>query len=252
MTKTVVITGGVSGMGLSATKLFLANGWQVAMADYNAALGEQVYQKLADQYSADQVLFVAINVADLDSVMALKDAVIEKFGQVDSLINNAGIFTSGALHEVAEQDWDRIMAVDVKSIFLTAKAFVPAMINQNAGTIVNTASVSGLMGDYNMAAYSAAKGAITNLVKSMALDYAQYHIRVNNVAPGPTNTPMFQANPQAVIDKFIAASPLKKLVEPDDIARTMYFLANDTSDPITGQTIPVTAGFGLYSGQPVQ
>lgn len=250
--KTVVITGGVSGMGLSATKLFLKNGWQVAMADYNADLGKKVKTELTKDYPAERLLFVPTNVADAASVNQLQAAVVDKFGQVDSVINNAGIFTGGQLHEVAETDWDRIMAIDVKSIFLMAKAFVPGMIAQKSGTIVNTASISGLMGDYQMAAYSAAKGAVINLVKSMALDYAQYHIRVNNVAPGPTNTPMFQANPQTVIDQFIAASPLKKLVEPDDIARTMYFLATPASDPITGQTIPVTAGFGLYSGQPVQ
>ncbi|MFC6181029.1 SDR family NAD(P)-dependent oxidoreductase [Lactiplantibacillus daowaiensis] len=250
MTQTVVITGGVSGMGLSATKLFLAHGWQVVMADYNAELGEKVLKTL--QQANAKVSFVQTDVANADSVNALKTSVLNKFGRIDSLINNAGIFTSGRLDELAETDWDRIMAVDVKSIFLMTKAFVPTMMAQKSGTIVNTASISGLMGDYNMAAYSAAKGAIANLVKSMALDYAAYHIRVNNVAPGPTNTPMFQANPQSVIDEFVAASPLKKLVEPDDIARTMYFLASAASDPITGQTIPVTAGFGLYSGQPVQ
>ncbi|VDG19519.1 short-chain dehydrogenase [Lactobacillus koreensis] [Lactiplantibacillus mudanjiangensis] len=252
MTKTVVITGGVSGMGLSATKLFLSHGWQVAMADYNADLGAKVYQELSQQYSSKQVIFVPTNVAELDSVMTLKDAVLKQFGHVDSMINNAGVFTPGRLDEVEEAAWDRVMAIDVKSILLTAKAFIPGMMAQKQGTIVNTASVSGLMGDYNMAAYSAAKGAVANLVKSMALDYAPYQIRVNNVAPGPTNTPMFQANPQAVIDEFIQASPLKRLVEPADVARAMYFLATDASDPITGQTLPVTAGFGLYSGQPVQ
>lgn len=249
--KTVVITGGVSGMGLAATKLFLKNGWQVAMADYNQKLGEEVLASLT-KTAGDHVMFVQTDVSQARSVNALKEAVFARFGHVDSVINNAGIFTKGALHEVEEDAWDRIMAVDVKSVYLTTRAFVPAMIEQKSGTIVNTASVSGLMGDYNMAAYNAAKGALVNLVKAMALDYGRYNIRVNNVAPGPTMTPMFAANPQSVIDQFNQASPLGKLAQPEDIARTMFFLASDTSDPMTGQTIPVTAGFGLYSGQPVQ
>ncbi|MCI1986146.1 MAG: SDR family oxidoreductase [Lactobacillus sp.] len=246
--KTVVITGGVSGMGLAATKLFLQKGWQVAMADYNQQLGEQVLATL----NSEHLLFVQTDVSQASSVNALKTAVFDRFGHVDSVINNAGIFTKGALHEVAEDAWDRIMAIDVKSVYLTTRAFVPAMIAQRSGTIVNTASVSGLMGDYNMAAYNAAKGALINLVKAMALDYGRYNIRVNNVAPGPTMTPMFAANPQSVIDQFKQASPLGKLAQPEDIARSLFFLASEDSDPITGQTLPVTAGFGLHSGQPVQ
>ncbi|MFT8836633.1 SDR family NAD(P)-dependent oxidoreductase [Liquorilactobacillus satsumensis] len=186
------------------------------------------------------------------SGMGLKEATTKAFGRVDSLVNNAGIFTKGALHEVAEDAWDRIMAVDVKSIFLTAKYFVPDMIAQKSGTIVNTASISGLTGDYNMAAYNAAKGAVVNLVRAMALDYGKYNIRVNNVAPGPTNTPMFQANPPEVIKQFEAASPLGRLAEPEEIAKVIYFLASEDSNAITGQNIPVSTGFEIYSGQPVQ
>jgi meso-butanediol dehydrogenase/(S,S)-butanediol dehydrogenase/diacetyl reductase len=126
------------------------------------------------------------------------------------------------------------------------------MIERRSGTIVNTSSISGLQGDYNMAVYNAAKGAVVNLVRAMALDYGKYGIRVNNVNPGPTMTPMFKSNPQSVIDEFAQASPLGKLVKPEDIARTMYFLASEESDPITGENIPVSAGFEVYSGQPVQ
>lgn len=249
--KTVVITGAASGMGLSATKKFLNNNWQVVMADYDKENG----QKEADQLAVDfknAVQFKQTNIADAKSVAELAKFSHDTFGTIDAIINNAGVFVKGALHEVAENDWDRIMAIDVKSVYLMTKSFVPDMIKQQHGVILNTASISGLMGDYNMAAYSAAKGALTNLVKSMALDYGQYGIRVNNIAPGPTNTPMFQQNPQAVIDKFVNASPLKKIVEPEDIANMMFFLANDEAKSITGQNIGVTAGFGIYSSQPQQ
>ncbi|WP_311408535.1 SDR family NAD(P)-dependent oxidoreductase [Liquorilactobacillus uvarum] len=250
--KTVVITGAASGMGLSATKLFLAKGWKVMMADFNQEAGKKTADELATRYSKKQVAFHKTNVADSSSVKELKNATAKFFGVADSIINNAGIFTKGALHEVSEENWDRIMAVDVKSIYLMTKYFVPDMIKQKAGTIVNTASISGLTGDYNMAAYNAAKGAVVNLVRAMALDYGKYNIRVNNVAPGPTNTPMFQANPQSVIDTFKKASPLGRLVEPDEIAKAIYFLASEDSNSITGENIPVSTGYEIYSGQPVQ
>lgn len=252
MANTVVITGAASGMGLSATRLFLEKGWNVMMADFDQTAGERLLKELADEFSPGQIAFHKTDVSNSDSVGRLKKVTFNTFQSVQSVINNAGIFTKGALHEVSESSWDRIMAVDVKSIYLMTREFVPSMIRQNHGTIVNTASISGLMGDYNMAAYNAAKGAVVNLVRAMALDYGKYNIRVNNVNPGPTNTPMFQKNPQPVIESFEQASPLKKIVQPEDIARVMYFLASDESDPITGENIPVSAGFEIYSGQPVQ
>jgi meso-butanediol dehydrogenase/(S,S)-butanediol dehydrogenase/diacetyl reductase len=252
MSKTVVITGAVSGIGLSASKLFLSKGWNVMMADFNDALGQEVYKELSAQYSPEQLAFEQCDVSSAQSVERLAKATHSAFGQVDSMINNAGIFAKGAVHEIEEDVWDRVMSTDVKSIYLTTKAFVPEMIERRSGTIVNTSSISGLQGDYNMAVYNAAKGAVVNLVRAMALDYGKYGIRVNNVNPGPTMTPMFKSNPQSVIDEFAQASPLGKLVKPEDIARTMYFLASEESDPITGENIPVSAGFEVYSGQPVQ
>ncbi|MCH4009300.1 SDR family NAD(P)-dependent oxidoreductase [Companilactobacillus sp.] len=250
--KTVVITGAASGMGLAATKIFLEHNWNVAMADYNQEQGQQKADELAKKYSTEQVKFFQTDVSDEKSVEKLAKSVADNFDYADALLNNAGVFTGGMLHEVKTADWDRIMNIDVKSIYLMAKYFVPSMIERKSGVIVNTASVSGLMGDYNMAAYNAAKGAVVNLVRSMALDYGQYGIRVNNVNPGPTNTPMFQQNPQSVIDEFVEASPMKKLVEPEDVAKTMYFLTTDGAKSITGQNIPVTAGFGVWSSQPKQ
>lgn len=249
--KTIVITGAASGMGLCATKKFLNNNWQVVMADYDVENGQAQADKLAQKFQ-NAVQFKQTNVADAKSVADLAKFSHATFGKIDAIINNAGIFVKGALHEVAENDWDRIMAIDVKSVYLMTKSFVPEMIEQRNGVILNTASISGLMGDFNMAAYSAAKGALTNLVKSMALDYGKYGIRVNNIAPGPTNTPMFQQNPQAVIDQFTDASPLKKIVEPEDIANMMFFLASDEASSVTGQNVGVTAGFGIYSSQPQQ
>lgn len=180
------------------------------------------------------------------------DQVNAKYDQIDAVINNAGIFTGGLLHELSEEDWDKTMAVDVKSIFLMTKAFVPGMIARHAGNIINISSVAGLLGDYNMPAYNAAKGAVTNLVRSMALDYGQYGIRVNNINPGATNTPMFQGNPEEVKAAYRNGSPLKRIAEPEEIANVAYFLVSDQASAITGQNVGASMGYGIWTGQPKQ
>lgn len=252
MTKTTVITGAASGMGLEDSKKFLSMGWNVVMADFNEESGQVKADKLQKQYPKVKVLFQKVDVSSAESVNALAKTVFDNFETVDNIINNAGIFAKGALHELDEATWDRVMNVDIKSVFLMTKAFVPKMIEQKSGSITNIASISGLLGDYNMAAYSATKGAIVNLTRSMALDYGKYGIRVNNIVPGPTKTPMFEKNPQATQNAFNAASPLGHIVEMEDIANMAYYLASDQAKSITGENMQVTAGFGIYSGQPVQ
>lgn len=144
------------------------------------------------------------------------------------------------------------MAVDVKSIYLMTKAFIPGMIKRRAGSIINIASVAGLLGDYSMTAYNAAKGAVVNLVRSMALDYGSYGIRVNNINPGATNTPMFKGNPETVKQSYRDASPLKRIAEPEEIANVAYFLVSEEASAITGQNIGASMGYGIWSGQPKQ
>lgn len=251
MTSTVLITGATSGMGLAATELFSERGWRVLMADINAEAGARVLADLeADGRSG--VFFHRTDVSSADSVAGLKEFADAEVGQVRSIVNNAGIFKPGMLHEVAESDWDQIMDVDVKSIYLTTRFFVPAMIENGGGTIVNVGSISGLCGDYNMAAYNAAKGAVVNLVRAMALDYGRYGIRVNNVDPSATRTPMFLTNPPEVIKQFEDVNPLGRIATPEDIARALYYLASDESDPINGVNLPVSGGLEVHSGQPVQ
>jgi meso-butanediol dehydrogenase/(S,S)-butanediol dehydrogenase/diacetyl reductase len=249
--KRVLITGGTSGMGLSATKLFLQKGWKVMVVDINDERGNSLINELRKKGYLE-VYFCKCNIAKDDEVKKLYDYTIEKLGGVDSVINNAGIWTGGMLHETKEENWDRIFDVDVKSIYLTSKYFVPYMIENGGGTIVNTASVSGMFGDYNMAAYNAAKGAVVNLVKAMALDYGKYNIRVNNVCPSACATPMFLANPPEVIELFNNANPIKRICTPDEVAKAMYFLASDESSSCNGINLEISGGLNVYTGQPVQ
>lgn len=249
--KRVLVTGGTSGMGLSATKLFLSKRWRVMVVDMNEERGVALIEELRNE-GYEEVYFCKCNLANDADVKALYEYTMETLGGIDSIINNAGIWTGGMLHETKEEDWNRIFDVDVKSIFLTSKYFVPYMIENGGGTIVNTASVSGMFGDYNMAAYNAAKGAVVNMVKAMALDYGKYNIRVNNVCPSACATPMFLANPQEVIDMFNETNPLKRICTPDEVAKAMYFLASDESSSCNGVNLEVSGGLNVHTGQPVQ
>lgn len=247
----IIITGAGTGMGLSMTKKFLANDWHVIMAARNAAKAEKVYQELQDQYG-DQVGMYQVDVSNGQAVAKFAEQVNTQYDQVDTVINNAGIFTGSLLHELSKEAWDKTMAVDVKSIFLMTKAFVPGMMARHAGNIINISSVAGLLGDYNMPAYNAAKGAGTNLVRSMALDYGQYGIRVNNINPGATNTPMFQGNSEEGKAAYRNDSPLKRIAEPEEIANVAYFLVSDQASAITGQNVGASMGYGIWTGQPKQ
>lgn len=249
--KNVIITGAMSGMGFEASKLFVSRGVDVLMVDMNEVEGglDEVNKAAKDGAKA---YYCKCNLTDSADVKAMTEFAIEKFGKIDSLINNAGIFIPGKLHETDEDGWDKVFAVDVKSILITGKYVIPHMLENGGGTIVNTASVSGMYGDYNMACYNAAKGAVVNLTRSMALDYGRSGIRTNAVSPSACATPMFMRNPQEKIDEFNNANPLGRICTPLEVAKAMYFLASDESSSTNGAILTVTGGIETYSGQPVQ
>lgn len=250
--KNIIITGAGTGMGLSMTKKFLENDWHVIMGVHNLNKAKNVYQELVQKYSLEKVTLKQVNVGDSESVEKFSNEANAENDHIDAIINNAGIFIGGQLQDLTEEEWDKTMAVDVKSIYLMTKAFIPGMIKRRAGSIINIASVAGLLGDYSMPAYNAAKGAVVNLVRSMALDYGPYGIRVNNINPGATNTPMFKGNPETVKQSYRDASPLKRIAEPEEIANVAYFLVSEEASAITGQNIGASMGYGIWSGQPKQ
>lgn len=252
--KRVLITGASSGMGYSTTKLFLERGWQVLMVDLNQPKEKSAQEELQEAAKKGQskVFFKSCDITNEADMQELYEYGQEHLQGIDTVVNNAGIFAPGMLHETSVDTWEKIFSVDVKAILLTGKYFIPDMIKNGGGTIVNTASVSGLQGDYNMAAYNAAKGAVVNLCRSMALDYGKYNIRVNNVCPSACATPMFLRNPQEVIDQFNEANPLKRICTPEEVAKAIYFLASEESSSCNGVNLPVSGGIEIYSGQPVQ
>ena len=245
--QTVVISGGTSGIGLATADIFLKNGWNTVLIGRDTEKGMQVKQQLGETYSPTQVAFIQADISKSSEVEHAKQITLNKFKTVDAIINNAGIVIHGEVHETSEEDWDKIFDVDVKGTFLVSKAFLPTMIEQDHGSIVNISSVSGMAGDRAMVAYNAAKGAIINMTRAMAIDYGKNNIRVNVVAPGPTNTPLFHQDKQ----KFAKNSPLNRIVEPEEVTAAIYFVASPAASAITGEVIPVTAGFEISTGQPM-
>ena len=245
--QTVVISGGTSGIGLATADIFLKNGWNTVLIGRDTKKGIQVKQQLGETYSPTQVAFIQADISKSSEVEHAKQITLNKFKTVDAIINNAGIVIHGEVHETSEEDWDKIFDVDVKGTFLVSKAFLPTMIKQDHGSIVNISSVSGMAGDRAMVAYNAAKGAIINMTRAMAIDYGKNNIRVNVVAPGPTNTPLFHQDKQ----KFAKNSPLNRIVKPEEVAAAIYFVASPAASAITGEVIPVTAGFEISTGQPM-
>lgn len=242
--KKVVITGAISGIGLAASKLFLKRGWQVIMVDKNE--NSDIYNEIKGEY-ADYVLFIKTDISKDRDVKRLYEKTKEQYDTVNCIINNAGINSHGLLHEFKEDEWDKVMNTDVKSIFLTSKYFIPDMIENGGGTIVNTASISGIAADYKMPIYNAAKGAIVNLTRAMALDYAEFNIRVNSVCPGATRTNMLIPDH---IPRYAEVNPMKRICEPEEIAKAMYFLASEESSYCNGVNLPVTGGLDVHTGQP--
>ena len=154
--QTVVITGGTSGIGLATADVFLKNGWNTVLIGRDAEKGMQVERHLGETYSPAQVAFIQADISKSSEVEHAKQITLNKFKTVDAIVNNAGIVIHGEVHETSEEDWDKIFDVDVKGTFLISKAFLPTMIEQDHGSIVNISSVSGMAGDRAMVAYNAA------------------------------------------------------------------------------------------------
>ncbi len=240
----ILITGAISGIGLASSILFLQRGWKVIMADKNT--DSEIMSQIEENFEK-QVLFVKTDVSKEGEVKNLHQKILSFCDGVDCVVNNAGVITHGLLHEASEKIWDEVMNTDVKAIYYTSKFFIPDMIENGGGTIVNTASISGLAGDYKMPIYNAAKGAVVNLTRAIALDYAEYNIRVNSVCPSAVRTKFVSPNN---IPKHAAANPLKRICEPEEVAKAIYFLASNESSYCNGVNLPITGGLDAHTGQP--
>ncbi|WP_131795564.1 SDR family NAD(P)-dependent oxidoreductase [Fluoribacter gormanii] len=245
--KVVVVTGGASGIGLETAHQFAAEGAITVIADINAE--KEAAVKATFKKRNQECIYYHVDVAEKDAVQRLVNSVIERYGKIDVLFNNAGIEISGAVVDFTEEKYQQIMDVNVKSVFLCSKYVLKHMRERASGVIINMASVASFLAWKDDALYSASKAAVKLLTQAMAVEYAPYTIRVNAVAPGIIDTPMTDRAIGAVSNvtelKKIKGKihPLGRLGLSSEIARTVLFLASDEASFITGAILPVDGGY---------
>lgn len=246
--KVAVITGGASGMGAGAARVMVREGCKVVLGDLNGAL----LDTLCDELGRDVAVAQLCDVSDRAQASGLIEAAIAAFGKLDILFNNAGIGGMGSVVTSDEDNWTRVIEVDLNSIYYVSRAAVPRMIENGGGAIINNASVSGMFGDYGMAPYAAAKGGVVNLTRNMACDFALSGIRVNCICPGAIDTPLFMGIKEArdLCDGFVQAVPMKRLGLPAEIGEVVAFLASDAASYVTGAIMPVDGGLTCRTGWP--
>ena len=238
--KTAIVTGGAQGIGQTIGTLLAENGANIVIADINEKQAAETAKTI--ETLGRKALAIKADVSQLSEAEKLADAALETFGRIDILVNNAGITRDGLFLRLKEEDWDAVMAVNLKSVFTCSKAVVRHMSKQRSGKIINIASVVGQMGNIGQANYAASKAGIIGLTKTLAREFASRAVNVNAVAPGFIETEMTRSLPEKLREEFIKQTPLGRMGRPDDVAEAVLFLASDVSDYITGQVISVNGG----------
>jgi NAD(P)-dependent dehydrogenase (short-subunit alcohol dehydrogenase family) len=251
--KVAVITGAGTGIGRATALLFAQEGARVVVADYDAKTGGETVALIRDE--GGEATFLQTDVSRPADVQAMVRTSVGAYGAIDILHNNAGIDLPQATGVVTTEveDWDRIIDINLKGVFLCAKQVIPEMISRGGGVIINTASIAGRVPMPQEAAYGASKAGLVLLTKQMARDYAAHGIRVNSVSPGPMEKPMrhrleFLQGDQPAFEKrqsFAEQMPLGRMCLPEDIAHAALFLASDEASMITGVDLVVDGGFTL-------
>lgn len=238
--KKVIVTGGAQGIGKAISEKMAAEGALVAVCDMNEDAAKATAAEL--EANGTKAIAVKVNVTQSAEVDAMIKTVQTELGGIDVLVNNAGITRDNLLIRMKEEDWDTVLAVNLKSAFLCSKAAVRVMMKAREGRIINIASVIGLMGNAGQANYAASKGGIISLTKSLAKEFAGRNVLANAIAPGFIRTAMTDKLPEAEKEKILNAVPLGKLGSPEDVANTAVFLAGPMGAYITGQVITVDGG----------
>lgn len=235
--KVVMVTGGAAGIGRVTAENFAGEGARVAICDVNPEAGQAAAKALGPEASFEQV-----DVANSTAVSSWIEGVFDKYGQIDVLVNNAGITRDGLIMRMKEEDWDAVISVNLKSAFNSIKAVSKIMVKQRSGRIINLASVVGVMGNPGQANYVASKAGMIGLTKTVARELGARGITVNAVAPGFIETDMTAVLSDKAREAMLSMIPLQRAGTPQDVADTITFLASDSAAYITGQVIHVTGG----------
>ncbi|MCG0278619.1 MAG: 3-oxoacyl-ACP reductase FabG [Thermanaeromonas sp.] len=238
--KVTIITGGAKGIGKETALLFAREGAKVVICDFDEEAGQKTLEELRATGAA--ALFFKVDVTDRASVQAMVEATKKEFGRIDILINNAGITSDALLTKMTEEQWDKVIAVNLKGVFNCTQAVVPVMLEQGSGVILNASSVVGVYGNIGQTNYAATKAGVIGMTKSWAKELGRKGIRVNAVAPGFILTDMTAKVPQKILDMMKEKTPLGRLGLPQDVAAAYLFLASDEASYINGQVLGVDGG----------
>ncbi len=243
--KVVVVTGGSQGIGLAMAAMAASEGGRVYIADIDRELGQVAQEQLRKKgYSVD---FIFCDVTDEQSLHQLSEKIHERHLHV--LLNNAGVELSKSIVDTTVSEWDHVCAVNLRGVFLTTKVLLPLLINAKGASVVNTSSISGLIGWPESMAYCATKGGVVNLTRQLACDLAESLIRVNCICPGTTMTPMIKRliweglEPEKTAREIAEMHLLKRFAQPEEIASATLFLASDDASFVTGVILPVDGGY---------
>jgi 3-oxoacyl-[acyl-carrier protein] reductase len=248
--KVAVVTGGASGIGLATARALATQGARVAVADVNAAGLEKIEEEFRNK--DHPFLPIKANVAEAKAVEALIRETVSRFGGIDILVNNAGISPKhegkkANLWEMPIEEWDQVMAVNIRGAFLCCHFAVPRMIARGGGGIVNVSSLAAKVGTAITGChYVISKAGLVGLTKVLAREVAEYGIRVNAVAPGRIDTPMIWDVPPQVNEQYMRTIPLKRLGTPEEVADGILFLLSDAASYITGQVLDINGGLGMF------
>ena len=245
--KVAIVTGGGSGIGEATSLRFSQEGAAVIVADMRLRKAEEVAKQINEQ--GGHALAIEVDVSIPESVATLVDRTVAEYGQLDVMFNNAGTLRPGTVIELDVDDWDLVMGVNVRSVYLGGKFAIPAMLNSGGGSIINTASISGLHGDGGAVAYAASKAAVINLTRAMSTDHAADGIRVNAICPGTIETPpvMRMMEDPVALEINMRAHAIGRLGRPEEIASAALWLASDESSFVSGEAIVVDGGLRAQS-----
>lgn len=245
--KVVVVTGAAVGIGKAAAQAFGKEGARVALLDRDALSGDAAFAEF--HIEGIPAILAVGDVADPGNVQEMIAAVQQEWGRIDVLVNNAGVYVQGEVHQTSLEDWQWIMNTNLTGAFLCTKAVVPRMIEQGNGVIVNVASEAGLVGIGNQVAYNVSKAGMIALTRSCAVDLAKYGIRVNCVCPGTTETPLVRAaleratDPVAARRRLESSRPMDRLGHPEEIASAILYLASLEAGYATGSILSIDGGY---------
>jgi NAD(P)-dependent dehydrogenase (short-subunit alcohol dehydrogenase family) len=244
--KTAVITGAASGIGRASAELLAQAGAVVALLDVNRELGHETQRSI--EQSGGKAVFEACDVSSLEDCRRAVERIMERFGRIDILFNNAGIIRRKDAVQLSEADWDLTLDITLKGVWLMSQQVIPHMIRSGGGSIINTGSGWSLKGGSQAVSYCAAKAGVLNLTRAMAIDFGAHNIRVNCVCPGDIDTPLLRGEAEELgrdweeFAKEAADRPLKRLGTPEDVAKAVLFFAGDLSCWVTGAHLVVDGG----------